>query len=281
MNKKTKKIVGIATTGALVLSLGTGAMFLSNTTVSAAVDEDTQTITQRFAGMVRGERPEGMEAGERLEGMTRGDKSEKMEAMGIDEGTQKGQRPEGMENREQKGNKSLDFDLLVEEDLLTEDQVLEIEALTEGLKADRQAQRELVQAMTEDERLAYREERSIEEKTGLFDTLIDEGIVDASEAEAIESYLQEEKSAERASLITSKLEGLVTDGTLSVEDVDAVIAYLDDQEPRQRVAKEDRVEGLDEERVSPFDEMVSESIISDTQAEAIETLMKSAGKGRK
>lgn len=188
MKKQTKKLVGIATTGALVLTLGTGALFLSNTTASAAaIDEGSQPVTERFAGSVRGERPEGMEAG------TRGDRSEKMEAMGNAEGVQRGQRSEGMENRGQKGNKSLDFELLVEEDLLTEDQVTEIETLTEELAADREEQREEVQAMTAEERAEYKEGLQAEEKTSFFDTLVEEGILETTEVEAIESFLQESR----------------------------------------------------------------------------------------
>lgn len=273
MNKKFKKITGLVTTGALVLTLGAGAMVMNNTTVLAAsVEEDVQTEStfERFAQGLRGQKPEGLR-GQNLEGL-RGQKPE---------GMVRGEMPEAFEGREKsgrqvKGNKQqLDFTTLVEAGLLSEAQVVDIELLKEENDAARSLEREetkaLVEAMTEEERQAYFEEKRAEEKPKLFDILVEEGIIDTTEAEAIEAYLQETRASEKAAAITSKLEVLVTDGTLSSAELEAVISYLNEMGARERVKA---VEGEEVERISPFDEMVEELIIDEAQAEAIEALMK-------
>lgn len=264
MNNKIMKLTGILTTGALVITLGAGALFVSNTTVSAA-SVDEEVTTSRIEGQRR-ERPEG------LEGL-------------------RGEKPEGIESlRGSKGGRAskevnkggADIEGLVEAGLLSEDQLEALEIFKEEQMAEREAQKELVEAMTDEEREAYKEERQSEEKPKVFDTLVEQGIISTEEAIALETYIQEQKAIQRNDKFTSELEPLLEDGTLTSSDLDAIISFLNEQEPKERPDKSEFVEGEEKpEKVSPFDEMVEEEIITTEQAEAIEALMKPARRGRK
>lgn len=273
MNKNLKKLTGIVTTGALVLTLGTGAMMISNTTAyAAATDAGVQVEEGRVAGRGgQNQRALGMEAGIRAE------KAERVEGMEAGVRAEKAGREQGIKEKQ-----DLDFTTLVDAGLLSETQVAAINVFSEEKVAEREANKVLVEAMTKEERQAYFQEKKAEEKPRLFDLLVEEGILETSEAEAITTFIQEQRSIEKASMMTTKLEPLVTDGTLTSADVVAVIDYLNDLEPRVKPVKGELLaddEAL--ERISPFDEMASKSIITETQADAIEALLKTAQRARR
>lgn len=178
MNKNIKKLTGVVTTGALVMTLGVGIFGVTNTSVFAAETTDEVTIEQSERG--RG----GMKAFGDSEDGTRPDKSEM------------GDRSGGMNGRKGgRQGKSLDLDALVEAELLDADQVVEIEALQEEISTDREAEKELIDEMTDDERQAYFEEKKEagQGRVSLLDKLVDESIIDEDEATAIEEYLKENR----------------------------------------------------------------------------------------
>ncbi len=278
MNKKFRKITGIVTTGALVLTLGAGAMAMNNTSVYAAsIDDQVQTEEGTFLAGRRGGRlatQEGFTEGqrpERLEGLQDGERLARQEGI-------EGNRVGGPQGQGKQEKRQMDLTALVDAGLLDDEQVAAIELLKEEKVADMEETKALVQAMSEEERQTFFEEKKAEEKATLFNLLVEEGIITEAEAEAIESYLATARLEVKSAAITTKLEPLLTDGTISSADLDTIIEYLSALEPQERTKP---VEGEDVVRLSPFDDMVSESLITQEQADAIEALMKPVHKGRR
>jgi hypothetical protein len=275
MKKRNKSLVGIMTTGALILTIGSGFFGLSNIrTYAASTTEDTVIGSDIKS----------------LKGKGKYENTFKAAAIGKEENGKQGRMGKAGESSDdrQKGGlenqKSFDTSVLVEEGLLTEDQSDEILAFIEEKQADSQeeraAEKEALESMTQEERKAYFEEKrsemesedeSVDEKESLMDQLVSEGILTQDEVDAIVEYNQEKGQEQRESSIRTKLASLVTDGTLSTTNLDDIIDYFNALEPQEKV-KPDADQDLTE-RISPFDQMVSESIITQDQADAIELLM--------
>lgn len=258
MSKKTKTIVGVVTTSALILTMGISAFAFNGISSKAAdttsgnqvssIQTTSENSTNSFFGRGR-----GMQGNGGLHGYGKNSRNTMME----------------------KGIMHGDFDSaqLLEQGLITEGQKTAIDGFLVTFEAEKEAERATVLAMTVDERKAYFEEKSTEEHITFFDELAANGIITQEEADAIAAYHQEERQAEMKADLTERLAPLVTDGTFTQAKVDAIITFM------ANFAGTNRDAATRADRVNPLEQMVTEGVLTQAEADSLAGVMGHGGRG--
>jgi len=183
---------------------------------------------------------------------------------------------------------NLDLDVLVKDGVITSDESAAIQAKIDTLKAERQAERDKIQAMTAAERQAYFESKKAENdknmKTDFLTTLVNEKIISSDKAEAIRTAQQAQRQGEMQSKLTADLTTLVDDGTITSGQHDAILAALQEQQ-KQRQAEMEKVRAMTEaERAAYFEankpagnnclaDLVTAGTITQAQADAVRNVI--------
>jgi polyhydroxyalkanoate synthesis regulator phasin len=245
-SQRKRKVVGIVSAGALVLSLGVGSFSLYNLDTNAATTSTVTTQTEV-----------------------------KTEKGGLFGGRQMGQKQDRGVMGQRGGQSKFDSEVLVTEGLISTEQATVITDYLTTKSDERTAEREKVTAMTTEERTAYFEAKALETRTTLLEELVTSGTLTQAEADQITAYRDEARLVNITERMTTSLASLVTDGTLTAAEVEDIIAYLAAQEPKE---KGPRVQGTTEEaRISPFDAMVTEGTLTQAQVDAIQGVIGQRG----
>lgn len=198
---------------------------------------------------------------------------------------------------------------LVEKGIISQSEADALSTYMEKLTAEQKTRFEEMKNMTAEERKAQmearknttQEERQAQQpdKAGPFGGAVQEGIITAEQAQAIQDFLREESRQAVETQFKTKLAELVTAGTIDQSQADAVIAYQQAQaEEHKEISKEisaedkaarqaemeklkamtaeDRKAYMEQnkpEKPQPFKELVDNGTLSQEQADAISKIM--------
>jgi len=191
------------------------------------------------------------------------------------------QKDDNNENRGQRGK--IDTASLVTSGVIDQTTADAITAYQATQATTQKAEMEKVKAMTDTERETYFESKKSETKTSLLDQLVSGSIITQTQANAIKAAQpqkndNDENRGQRGKIDTASL---VTSGVIDQTTADAITAYQATQETTQKAEMEKVKAMTDTEREAYFeskksetktsllDQLVSESIITQTQADAI------------
>lgn len=270
MNRRIKAVVGLVAAGSLVLSLGVGAYAATNLNESRQIRGlvTTELRNEGSKGMTTDGQIMGGKGGRGQDGMMTGKGGHGQNGMMPGKG--------GM----MLGGKGmdLDVDVLVTAGLIDQEIASSITEFIAAKDAERDIEREKVQAMTVEERQAYFEEKSTEVKVNLFDELVTDGILTQTQADAIHDYVQTERRAAQEAKMTAILATLVTDNTITQAQADAILANMEVQQAA-REAERDLVDAMtdaerdayfaDRVKTHPLDNLVEDGTITQEQADAV------------
>ncbi len=185
----------------------------------------------------------------------------------------------------------MDFSSLVTEGIVSQETADKMTAFQEEQEAERHAEKEKVDAMTDEERKAYFESNDNMKQGNLFEDMVAEGIITEEEAATIEETMPAPDvtfgvNGEGIGVaLESVVSQLVTDGVMDQVTADEVVAYNKANEEACK-AEMDKVEAMsDEERAAyaesnegvkhldPISDMVTEGIITEGQGNAIKEVM--------
>lgn len=168
---------------------------------------------------------------------------------------------------------------LVSQGSMSQDQAGNLLALIKSQDEQWQAQRASEKNMTPEERQAQRSSLK-DEKMGPFSEAVTQGIITQEQANAIQSALQAKNSEQRQAAMKSKLQNLVSNGTLTSTQSDAIINQINSQ-AEQRQAEMDKVKSMtQEERQAYFQQnqpekanelksLVDDGTLTQEQADAV------------
>ncbi len=189
----------------------------------------------------------------------------------------------------------LDLTSLVTNGIITNAESTSIQTKIDELNADRKAEMEKVQAMTETEREAYfkAKQTTATEKTDFLTTLVNENIISSGTADAIRTATQAQKQKEQQARLTEGLSSLVDKGTITSAQSKLILAELRAQQT-DRQAEMEKVKAMTEtereayfkanttEKANFLADLVTAGTITQVQADAVRTVVggpNRAGKG--
>lgn len=169
------------------------------------------------------------------------------------------------------------LDKLVKAGTLTQEKEDKIISYMDQKEADRKAEMDKIQGMTEEQRKAYFENNKDKMRTDIFAELVSKGIITKSEAQAIKNEMPK---AYRNGM-KQQLDNAVRSGTITQDDENKIIAYLQ-QKHEQRKAEKEKIKSMTEEqrksyfenkrsekRGDFFDELVSQGILTKDKSDAL------------
>ena len=186
------------------------------------------------------------------------------------------------------------LDELVKAGTITQAQEDKIVAYMEQVQADIKAEKEKIEAMTEDERKAYLEQNK-GKKTGALEALVSNGTITQVQADAMAEALGTKGAKGQGkgyigNGLTGNLDSLVTAGTITEAEKTKILAYIEEKQAALQAEKE-KVKAMTEEerkayfadktktKVNILEQLVTDKIITQAQADAIAEAM--PGKGAK
>ncbi len=202
------------------------------------------------------------------------------------------------------GNRVLGIlDDLVDDGVISQDTADAITAYNDEKSEERKAKMEELESMTDEEKEAYLESKKSEEpseKQNFLSELVEEGIVTQDEADAIETYIEENSDVQPAGgagghgfgmggLSEETLAGLVEDGIISQDIADEITAY-NEEKSEERKAEMEELESMTDEEKEAYREskkseepsekqgflsgIIEEGILTQDEADAIEEYLK-------
>ncbi|PKM52657.1 MAG: hypothetical protein CVV02_00545 [Firmicutes bacterium HGW-Firmicutes-7] len=271
MNRNLKAAIGIIAVGSLVVSLGTGA-FAGTQFRRSAPDGDTQMNVSAKASTedestlrLRGE-------GKRLNQNGFGNKAGR--------GVMGGAGGYGT---------LFDTDALETAGLITTAQATEINDFISKHEAERLELRQQLESMTQEERQIYFDNQINVVRVNLQEELVSNNILTQNELDMIQEYMQDQRLTQHQTKLSTGLEAFVTDGTITQDEADEIVAYMSDvREQHQEEMAE--LKGKTAEEMKEYFElqeskgnlltiMVNDNVITQTQADALATVLCQGSKG--
>jgi len=172
------------------------------------------------------------------------------------------------------------LDGLVSAGTLTQAQVDQLQSKTLQLEGDRQAQRDQMQGMTQEERQGYFEQNS-PAKQDLFTTLISEDTLTQEQAKAIRTAVQSKMQEQRQAQLSISLSTLVEKGSINTDQSNAILNKLAEvQNTRQqemaamsKLTPEERQAQMQANKpghVNPLADLVTADILTQAQADDVQ-----------
>ncbi len=194
------------------------------------------------------------------------------------EAYQKEQRAANQETQQQEKADALEAQLanLVDAGLIHQDQADEIQAAYTEEQESRQAERESLKDMTEDERAAYIESKKDASEDSTKSTpgaeLVEAGILTQDEVDAIQTYYQQQEAADRQEKIQEKLDALVEDGTITNAQAEDILTYLNDQEATKHT-RENRQAYSENQKTDAnnhtLQDLIDDGVLTQDEADAV------------
>lgn len=237
------KISASLVAGAMLVSVGSGAVAFADEVVKERVPFKGQRQERKtnFGGFFQDRLAKMVEDGKITQEQADNLKN-KLPEMG---GKFKGKGPKPMVN----------LDKLVEDGTLTQDQADQIKAHMDQQRAERNAEREKVQAMTDEERAAYFEARKAEPRPDFLAELVEAGVISQEQADELKALRPEkgDRFGSRGTKAPISLEKFVEEGTITQEQADQLKAFID-QQRAERESQREKVQAMtDEERKAYFE----------------------------
>lgn len=176
------------------------------------------------------------------------------------------------------------LDSLVKAGTITQDQENKIEAYIKQKNEANKAERDKIKSMTEAERKAYFEANKGKQKTDLLTDLVSQNIISQTQADAIKKAIPVPKKKEdpqRKNNFKTQLDSLVKAGTITQDQENKIQDYIK-QKNAAKKAEMDKIKNMTaaerkayfeankgKRKTDLFSELVSQNIISQTQADAI------------
>lgn len=172
------------------------------------------------------------------------------------------------------------LDGLVSADTLTQDQVDQLQSKIQQLDSERQAQRDKMQGMTQEECPAYFEQNR-PAKQDLFTTLISEGTLTQEQAKAIRTAVQSKMQEQRQAQLSSALSSLVEKNSINTDQSNAILKKLAEVQNTSQQGMEAMSNLTPEERqakmqankpghVNPLADLVTAGTLTQAQADEVQ-----------
>ncbi|PKM94880.1 MAG: hypothetical protein CVU84_08115 [Firmicutes bacterium HGW-Firmicutes-1] len=260
MNSKIKTAIGIIAVGTLVVSLGTGAF----------------AGTHSRNGLGVGNQMNGLIKDSTSDQSTRGLRKEGTRLNGF--GARQGRNLKGVE-----GCGSLfDTDTLVAAGLITSTQATAIKDLISDKEAERLAERQEIESMTQEERQVYFENKGNTVRINLQEELVSNNILTQDEMDKIEAYMQAERLEQHQTELSTALESFVTNNTITQAKADEILAYMKDIRVKNQLEM-DALKGktadeikeyfdAQQPKVDPLTSLVTDNVITQAQADALSSV---------
>lgn len=186
-----------------------------------------------------------------------------------------------------------ELDKLVTAGTITESQETSILSKVSEEQTEKQAEMNKIKNMTDSERQAYFQSQKNTEKGNFLSTLVTDGTLTQTQADAIKSEMTQDNigngnrkegglSSEK---MKTKLDALVTSGTITQDDETKIINYLTEKQ-NDRKAEMEKVKNMSESdrkayfeskkttgRTDMFSDLVTSGIITQDKADAIKASM--------